>query len=80
MFWIISLIRLIDRLVTKSGAAILMHVCRLDEERMARGKAETRLHLQEDQLAELQEELRRVSENLPPSDSQSVRTATDHTH
>ncbi|XP_028254337.1 cingulin isoform X2 [Parambassis ranga] len=41
----------------------------LAEERMAREKAESRLRLQEDQLAGLQEELRRVSENLPHSDS-----------
>lgn len=36
---------------------------------MARDGAESRLHLQEDQLAELQEELRRVAENSPRSDS-----------
>ncbi|KAF3707331.1 Cingulin [Channa argus] len=42
---------------------------RLAEERMAREGAESRLRLQEDQLAELQEELRRVSENYPHSDS-----------
>ncbi|XP_035537922.1 cingulin isoform X1 [Morone saxatilis] len=41
----------------------------LAEERMAREVAESRLRLQEDQLAELQEELRRVSENSPHSDS-----------
>ncbi|KAM9838366.1 cingulin isoform 1-T1 [Aulostomus maculatus] len=41
----------------------------LDEERMARVGAESRLRLQEDQLAMLQEELRRVSENSPHSDS-----------
>ncbi|XP_042362716.1 cingulin isoform X2 [Plectropomus leopardus] len=41
----------------------------LAEERMAREMAESRLRLQEDQLAELQEELRRVSENSPHSDS-----------
>ncbi|KAI3358680.1 hypothetical protein L3Q82_015088 [Scortum barcoo] len=41
----------------------------LAEERMAREGAESRLRLQEDQLAELQEELRRVSENSPHSDS-----------
>ncbi|XP_053190952.1 cingulin [Scomber japonicus] len=40
----------------------------LAEERMAREGAETRLRLQEDQLAELQEDLRRVSENSPHSD------------
>jgi len=34
---------------------------------MAREGAESRLRLQEDQLAELQEELRRVSENSPLS-------------
>ncbi|XP_067354439.1 cingulin isoform X1 [Channa argus] len=42
---------------------------KLAEERMAREGAESRLRLQEDQLAELQEELRRVSENYPHSDS-----------
>ncbi|XP_028317133.1 cingulin isoform X2 [Gouania willdenowi] len=41
----------------------------LAEERMARDKADSRVRLQEDQLAELQEELRRVSENGPQSDS-----------
>ncbi|KAM9340015.1 cingulin [Symphorus nematophorus] len=41
----------------------------LAEERMSRELAESRLRLQEDQLAELQEELRRVSENSPHSDS-----------
>ncbi|XP_005796576.1 cingulin-like isoform X1 [Xiphophorus maculatus] len=41
----------------------------LAAERMAREVAESRLRLQEDQLAHLQEELRRVSENLPQSDS-----------
>ncbi|XP_071357242.1 cingulin isoform X2 [Trachinotus anak] len=41
----------------------------LAEERMVREGAECRLRLQEDQLAELQEELRRVSENSPHSDS-----------
>lgn len=34
---------------------------------MARDGAESRLRLQEDQLAELQEELRRVAENSPHS-------------
>uniref|UniRef100_A0A672Z068 Cingulin-like n=1 Tax=Sphaeramia orbicularis TaxID=375764 RepID=A0A672Z068_9TELE len=38
-------------------------------ERMAREAAESRVRLHEDQLAELQEELRRVSENSPHSDS-----------
>ncbi|XP_008420737.1 cingulin isoform X2 [Poecilia reticulata] len=41
----------------------------LAAERMAREVAESRLRLQEDQLAHLQEELRRVSEDLPQSDS-----------
>ncbi|MEQ2286632.1 hypothetical protein AMECASPLE_004332 [Ameca splendens] len=41
----------------------------LAAEKMAREVAESRLHLQEDQLAQLQEELRKVSENLPLSDS-----------
>ncbi|XP_020504271.1 cingulin isoform X1 [Labrus bergylta] len=40
----------------------------LAEERMAREVVESRLRLQEDQLAELQEELRRVEENSPHSD------------
>ncbi|XP_074543529.1 cingulin [Halichoeres trimaculatus] len=40
----------------------------LAEERMAREVAESRVRLQEDQLAELQEELRRVEENSPHSD------------
>uniref|UniRef100_A0A3B3ZBJ7 Myosin tail domain-containing protein n=1 Tax=Periophthalmus magnuspinnatus TaxID=409849 RepID=A0A3B3ZBJ7_9GOBI len=38
-------------------------------ERMSREASESRLRLQEDQLAGLQEELRRVSELTPPSDS-----------
>ncbi|XP_041868395.1 cingulin isoform X2 [Melanotaenia boesemani] len=41
----------------------------LTAERMARELAESRLRLQEDQLAQLQEELRRVSENSPQTDS-----------
>ncbi|KAK1880767.1 Cingulin [Dissostichus eleginoides] len=41
----------------------------LAEERMAREGAESRVRLQEDQLAELQEDLRRVSENSTHSDS-----------
>ncbi|XP_061753440.1 cingulin isoform X4 [Nerophis ophidion] len=39
------------------------------EERITREMCESRMRLQEDQLAELQEELRRVSERAPPSDS-----------
>ena len=47
---------------------------------MSRELSESRLRLHEDQLAELQEELRRVSENSPHSDSlQTVLTYT-HTH
>ncbi|XP_068432308.1 cingulin isoform X2 [Clinocottus analis] len=46
----------------------------LAEERMAREGAESRLRLQEDQLAELQEELRRVSDNSPLSVQMDVRT------
>ncbi|KAK5854891.1 hypothetical protein PBY51_005044 [Eleginops maclovinus] len=41
----------------------------LAEERMAREGAESRVRRQEDQLAELQEDLRRVSEDSPHSDS-----------
>uniref|UniRef100_A0A1A8RP54 Cingulin b n=1 Tax=Nothobranchius rachovii TaxID=451742 RepID=A0A1A8RP54_9TELE len=41
----------------------------LSAERIDKELAESRLHLQEDQLAQLQEELRRVSDNLPQSDS-----------
>ncbi|XP_034747042.1 cingulin isoform X2 [Etheostoma cragini] len=48
----------------------------LAEERIAREGAESRLHLQEDQLAELQEELRRVSENSPHSDSLQLDVMT----
>ena len=45
---------------------------------MAREGAESRVRLQEDQLAELQEDLRRVSENSPHSDSlQTVLTLLD---
>lgn len=51
-------------------------VCRLAAERLSREVAESRLRLQEDQLAQLQEELRRVSENAPQSDSfQTVNSA-----
>ncbi|XP_061903542.1 cingulin isoform X1 [Entelurus aequoreus] len=39
------------------------------EERITREMCESRMRLQEDQLAELQEELRRVYERAPPSDS-----------
>uniref|UniRef100_A0A8C3A2E1 Cingulin b n=1 Tax=Cyclopterus lumpus TaxID=8103 RepID=A0A8C3A2E1_CYCLU len=46
----------------------------LAEERMAREVAESRLRLQEDQLAELQEDLRRVSESSPRSVQTDVRT------
>ncbi|XP_068567266.1 cingulin isoform X2 [Cebidichthys violaceus] len=46
----------------------------LAEERMARVGADSRLRLQEDQLAELQEELRRVSENSPHSLQTDVMT------
>ncbi|XP_031722429.1 cingulin isoform X3 [Anarrhichthys ocellatus] len=46
----------------------------LAEERMARVGADSRLRLQEDQLAELQEELRRVSENSLHSVQTNVMT------
>ncbi|XP_034456264.1 cingulin isoform X3 [Hippoglossus hippoglossus] len=48
----------------------------LAEERMAREGAETRIRLQEDLLAELQEDLRRVSENSPYSDSLQTDVVT----
>nr|XP_057902404.1 cingulin isoform X2 [Doryrhamphus excisus] len=48
----------------------------LAEERIAREMSESRMRLQEDQLAELQEELRRVSETGPPSDSLSTDMMT----
>lgn len=52
-------------------------MCRLARERMSREAAESRLRLQEDQLAELQEELRRISENSSHSDSmQTVQKQT----
>ncbi|XP_053719574.1 cingulin isoform X3 [Synchiropus splendidus] len=47
----------------------------ITEERMAREAAESRLRLQEDQLAELQEELRRVSD-MPHSDSLHTEVLT----
>lgn len=47
---------------------------------MSREAAESRLHLQEDQLAELQEELRRVSENSAHTDSLQTVLAHIHTH
>lgn len=53
-----------------------LFVHRLAKERMSRDVAESRLRLQEDQLAELQEELRRVSENS----SDSLQTVITHTH
>ncbi|KAM8841090.1 cingulin isoform 2-T2 [Spinachia spinachia] len=46
----------------------------LSEERMAREGAESRLCLQDDQLAELQEELRRASNNSPHSVQTDVMT------
>ncbi|KAM9738187.1 cingulin isoform 1-T2 [Menidia menidia] len=48
----------------------------LVSERMARELSESRLHLQEDQLAQLQEELRRVSENSPEADSLQTDVVT----
>ncbi|XP_029023847.2 cingulin [Betta splendens] len=45
-------------------------------ERMAREKAESRVRLQEDQLAELQEELRRLAETSPRSDSLQTDVVT----
>ncbi|XP_056154399.1 cingulin [Lampris incognitus] len=48
----------------------------LAEVRMAREGAESRLRQQEDQLAELQEELRRVSENSPHTDSLQMDVVT----
>ena len=56
-------------------------MCRLAAERMSRELSESRLHLQEDQLAQLQEELRRVSENSPQADSmQTVCTLHKNAH
>ncbi len=47
--------------------------------RMDREAAESRLRQQEDQLAQLQEELRRMLENSPQSDTmQLVRTQTQN--
>lgn len=55
-----------------------MCMCRLAVERISRDAAESRLCLQEDQLAELQEELRKVSEiSFHPDSLQMVIT---HTH
>ncbi|KAM4630399.1 cingulin isoform 1-T2 [Polymixia lowei] len=48
----------------------------LAEVRMAREGAESRVRQQEDQLAELQEELRRVSENSPHTDSLQTEVMT----
>lgn len=48
----------------------------LTEERMSREAAESRLRLQEDQLAGLQEELRRVSELTPPSEGTQADLVT----
>lgn len=48
----------------------------LTEERMSREAAESRLRLQEDQLAGLQEELRRVSELTPTADSSHTDLVT----
>lgn len=44
-------------------------VFRLVELRLEKEGAESRFHQQEDQLAQLQEELRRVSESTPQTDS-----------
>lgn len=61
---------------TMSTQSTCVRVHRLLRERMSREAAESRVRLQEDQLAELQEELRRVSENS----SDSLHTVITHTH
>lgn len=47
---------------------------------MAREGAESRLRLQDDQLAELQEELRRASENSPHSEQTVLLQIMGGTH
>lgn len=56
----------------------VMVVFRLVELQLEKEGAESRFHQQEDQLAQLQEELRRVSESTPPSDS--LHMVHTHTH
>lgn len=45
---------------------------------MDRERAESRLRLQEDELAHLQEELRRMSENSPQSDTLQLVCTQKH--
>lgn len=59
---------------------VCVSVCRLSEERMAREGAESRLRLQDDQLAKLQEELRRASENSPHSEQTVLLQIMGGTH
>lgn len=62
---------------TPTHTYVCMHVCRLAMESMSREAAESRLRLLEDQLAELQEELRRVSEaSFHPGSLQTVNART----
>uniref|UniRef100_A0A8C7MFA3 Cingulin b n=1 Tax=Oncorhynchus kisutch TaxID=8019 RepID=A0A8C7MFA3_ONCKI len=57
------------------GVLISVFPTRLTQLRMAREGAESRVRQQEDQLAELQEELRGMPENTPQTDSMSLQTA-----
>lgn len=57
----------------------VMVVFRLLELQLEKEGAESRFRQQEDQLAQQQEELRRVSENTPPSDMVHTYTPIDST-
>lgn len=57
---------------------LIIIVFRLAELRLEKEGVESRFHQQEDQLAALQEELRRVSESTPQTDTVYARaTPTD---
>ncbi|XP_065143335.1 cingulin isoform X2 [Paramisgurnus dabryanus] len=58
-----------QQMLDKSKRELLETQDQLVELRMDRERAESRLRMQEDELAHLQEELRRMSENLPQSDT-----------
>lgn len=60
--------------------SVCVCVFRLAQERMSRELSESRQRLQEDQLAELQEELRRFSESSPYSGSLHTVSDIDHDH
>nr|XP_055076827.1 cingulin isoform X1 [Misgurnus anguillicaudatus] len=58
-----------QQMLDRSKRELLETQDQLVELRMDRERAESRLRLQEDELAHLQEDLRRMSENMPQSDT-----------